>query len=254
MSNYKILVVDDDRKTVDLIRMYMERECYHVLTAYDGQEALDIARQKKPDLIVLDLMLPTVSGLDVCRILSIETRIPLLMLTAKSTEADILLGLDLGADDYMTKPFSPKQLMARVRAVLRRSSNHTVVDRARILSGALTIDPIRHEVHINNMLIDLTPREFKMLETLAREPGRAFSRLELLERVFGFDYKGLERTVDAHIMNLRRKLDAESDTIEYVQTVYGIGYKFVSHQPHTSPVITEPAATEHPATTTHYYA
>ncbi len=237
MSNYKILVVDDDRKTVDLIRMYMSREGYYVLTAYDGQEALEIARQKKPDLIILDLMLPIVSGLDVCRILSIEERIPMVMLTAKSTESDILLGLDLGADDYVTKPFSPKQLMARVRAVLRRASNHTITTGARIQCGALTIDPIRHEVYIHDKLIDLTPREFKMLETLARESGRAFSRLELLERVFGFDYKGLERTVDAHIMNLRKKLDEHSDNVEYIQTVYGIGYKFASpHQPHTLPV------------------
>ncbi|MEZ4662837.1 MAG: response regulator transcription factor [Caldilineaceae bacterium] len=226
MENYKIMVVDDDRKTVELIRLYLEREGYIVITAYDGRQALELIRQRKPDLVVLDLMLPVVSGLDICRILALETRIPIVMLTAKTTEEDILLGLDLGADDYVTKPFSPRQLVARVRSVLRRAYDTTIRPQGHLSFGDLQVDPVRHEVRVNGELLPLTPREFKMLETLAREPGRAFTRLELLERVFGYDYKGLERTVDAHIMNLRKKLMCNHDGEEYIQTVYGIGYKF----------------------------
>ncbi|MBV7334687.1 response regulator transcription factor [Chloroflexi bacterium TSY] len=226
MTGYKILVVDDDHKTVELIRLYMEREGYHVMTAYEGSMALDLIRQKRPDLIILDLMLPVINGLDICRILSSESKIPLIMLTAKATEEDILLGLDLGADDYVTKPFSPRQLMARVRAVLRRTSDTAAQKRRPLCCGALEVDPIRHEVRIDGQLVDLTPREFKLIETLMREPGRAFTRLELVERVFGFDYQGLDRTVDAHIMNLRKKLICQSVEDEYIETVYGIGYKF----------------------------
>ena len=232
MENYKILVVDDDRKTVELIRLYLEREGYIVITAYDGRQALDLIRQRKPDLVVLDLMLPVVSGLDICRILALETRIPIVMLTAKTTEEDILLGLDLGADDYVTKPFSPRQLVARVRSVLRRAYDTTVRPQGYLTFGNLQVDPVRHEVRIDGEPLPLTPREFKMLETLAREPGRAFTRLELLERVFGYDSKGLERTVDAHIMNLRKKLMCNQNGEEYIQTVYGIGYKFASDARH----------------------
>ena len=232
MENYKILVVDDDRKTVELIRLYLEREGYIVITAYDGRQALELIRQRKPDLVVLDLMLPVVSGLDICRILALETRIPIVMLTAKTTEEDILLGLDLGADDYVTKPFSPRQLVARVRSVLRRAYDTTVRPQGYLTFGNLQVDPVRHEVRIDGEPLPLTPREFKMLETLAREPGRAFTRLELLERVFGYDYKGLERTVDAHIMNLRKKLMCNQNGEEYIQTVYGIGYKFASDARH----------------------
>lgn len=202
MTGYKILVVDDDPKTVELIRLYMEREGYHVLTAYDGSKALDLTRQKRPDLIILDLMLPVINGLDICRILSSESKISLIMLTAKTTEEDILLGLDLGADDYVTKTFSPCQLMARVRAVLRRTSDAVVQKKRPLCCGALEGDPIRHEVRFDGQLIELTPREFKLIETLMRESGRAFTRLELVERVFGFDYQGLDRTVDAHVMNI----------------------------------------------------
>lgn len=235
MGTHKVMVVDDDRKTVDLIRLYLEREGYHVLVAYDGREALEAIRQKRPDLVVLDLMLPTVSGLDICRILSLEMRIPLIMLTAKTTEDDVLLGLDLGADDYVTKPFSPRQLVARVRAVLRRVTDATIQARTSLCFGELEVDPTSHEVRLHGELVHLTPREFKMLETLVREPGRAFTRCELLERVFGYDYKGLERTVDAHIMNLRKKLTPAGDEQEYIQTVYGIGYKFAHHSSSAEP-------------------
>lgn len=224
--NRRILIVDDDKKTVDLIRMYLEKDGYRVLAAQDGQQALLTARHKRPDLIILDLMLPTVDGLDVCRILRSESRVPIIMLTAKSTEHDKLVGLDLGADDYMTKPFSPRELLARVRAVLRRLSESGVseVDEARF--GDLLVNFVRHEVRLQGNFVHLTPKEFKVLEILIKEPGRAFSRLELLEQAFGFDYDGLERTVDVHVMNLRRKIEPNLEEPIYVQTVYGIGYKF----------------------------
>lgn len=228
MTNQKILVVDDDAKTVDLIKLYLEKEHYHVLTAYDGGDALEKIRERQPDLVILDLMLPKISGLDICRIVSMEKKIPLIMLTARSTEDDILLGLDLGADDYITKPFSPKQLMARTRAVLRRTKQQSGGAKTVLLFDALELDQLRHEVRLHQQVLPLTPREFQLLETMALEPGRAFSRLELLERVFGFDYHGLDRTIDAHIMNLRKKMDLGIDNQhEFIQTVYGVGYKFV---------------------------
>ena len=228
MTSHKILVVDDDPKTVELIRLYLEKEHYHVMTAYDGSDALEKIRERQPDLVILDLMLPKISGLDICRIVSMEKKIPLIMLTAKSTEDDILLGLDLGADDYVTKPFSPRQLMARTRAVLRRTNGGSTCEKSVLNFGVLVVNQIRHEVHLHEQLLALTPREFQLLETMALEPERAFSRDELLERVFGFDYHGLDRTIDAHIMNLRKKMALGIDgQHEFVQTVYGIGYKFV---------------------------
>ncbi len=224
--NRRILIVDDDKKTVDLIRMYLEKDGYRVLAAQDGQQALLTARHKRPDLIILDLMLPTVDGLDVCRILRSESRVPIIMLTAKSTEHDKLVGLDLGADDYMTKPFSPRELLARVRAVLRRLSESGASEVDEVRFGDLLVNFVRHEVRLQGNFVHLTPKEFKVLEILIKEPGRAFSRLELLEQAFGFDYDGLERTVDVHVMNLRRKIEPNLEEPIYVQTVYGIGYKF----------------------------
>jgi DNA-binding response OmpR family regulator len=222
----KILVVDDDRKTADLIRLYLERDGYGVLMAYDGRQALDLVRQRQPDLIVLDLMLPAVDGLDVCRILRAESPIPIIMLTAKTTEEDKLLGLDLGADDYITKPFSPREVVARVRAVLRRAGATRDQGPSEVRFGELVVDLLSHEVRRGGVPLHLTPKEFKLLATLAKEPGRAFSRLDLLERVFGLDYEGLERTVDVHIMNLRKKIEPDPTRPTYIQTVYGIGYKF----------------------------
>ncbi len=193
--NRSILVIDDDIKTVELIRLYLEREKYRVLAAYDGEQALALARQKSPGLIILDWMLPKIDGLDVCRILRAESNVPIIMLTAKATEADTLLGLDLGADDYVTKPFSPRELVARVRVVLRRTNQQEDQPPEELRVGPLLIDYRSHEVWRNGELIDLTPKEFKLLETLAREPGRAFSRLELVQRVFGLDYEGFEETI-----------------------------------------------------------
>jgi DNA-binding response OmpR family regulator len=225
--NRTILVVDDDKKTVDLIRLYLEREKYRVLVAYDGQQALALARQKYPSLIILDWMLPHVDGLDICRILRAESQIPIIMLTAKAAEEDMLLGLDQGADDYLTKPFSPRELIARVRVVLRRSSQPADDFPAEELNiGPFMVDFRSHEVRLHGKLVDLTPKEFKILETLMREPGRVFSRLELVKRVFGMDYEGFERTVDVHVMNLRKKIEPHPNEPVYLQTVYGVGYKF----------------------------
>ncbi|MGH2496265.1 MAG: response regulator [Ktedonobacteraceae bacterium] len=224
--NRSILVIDDDIKTVELIRLYLEREKYRVMAAYDGEQALALARQKSPGLIILDWMLPKIDGLDVCRILRAESNVPIIMLTAKATEEDTLQGLDLGADDYVTKPFSPRELVARVRVVLRRTQQQEDQPPEELCIGSLLIDFRSHEVWRAGELIDLTPKEFKLLETLAREPGRAFSRLELVRRVFGLDYEGFERTVDVHMMNLRKKIELHPNEPTYLQTVYGVGYKF----------------------------
>jgi DNA-binding response OmpR family regulator len=226
MMQPTILVVDDDKKTVDLIRLYLEKEHYQVLVAYDGQAALEISRQKKPSLIILDWMLPKIDGPAVCRILRSEGSTPIIMLTARSTEEEKLLGLDLGADDYVTKPFSPKELVARVRVVLRRVIQQEEHDQQPPLRlGDLVIDFRAHEVRRKGELVDLTPKEFKLLETLANAPGRVFSRSELVSRVFGMDYEGLDRTIDVHMMNLRKKIEAHPDQPVYLQTVYGVGYK-----------------------------
>ena len=223
--NRTILVVDDDKKIVDLVSLYLKRDGYSVLAAYDGQEALDVARRKQPDLIVLDLLLPELDGTDVCRLLRAESRVPIIMLTARSTDEDKLLGLDIGADDYLTKPFNPRELVARVRAVLRRATpdEEPAED---IQFGDLTISFIRHAVLRQGRPINLTPTEFRLLETLVRAPGRAFSRADLLDRAFGYDYEGVERTVDVHIMNLRRKIEPEPGRPRYVATVPGLGYRF----------------------------
>jgi len=226
MTKSKILVVDDDRKIVDLVRLYLERDGYRVLVAYDGLKALELARQKRPDLIVLDLLLPEVDGLDVCRILQNESKTPIIMLTAKTTEADKLIGLDLGADDYVTKPFSPRELVARVRAVLRRVGEEAPQGPPEMRFADPVIDRRRHEVRLRGQVVSLTPTEFRLLEVLAGEAGRAFTRLELLDRVFGYDFEGFERTVDVHVKNLRKKIEPDPKQPTYVQTVYGVGYRF----------------------------
>jgi DNA-binding response OmpR family regulator len=231
-----ILVVDDDKKTVDLIRLYLEKERYQVIVAYDGQEALECARQKLPSLIILDWMLPKIDGLDVCRILRAEVDTPIIMLTARSAEDEKLLGLNLGADDYMTKPFSPRELAARVRVVLRRTKQSEEEDHPPALNlGELVIDFFAHEARLRGRVVNLTPKEFKLLETMAREPGRAFSRSELITRVFGIDYEGFERTIDVHLMNLRKKIEPLPDQPIYLQTVYGIGYKLRKEKANESP-------------------
>ncbi|MCX7706503.1 MAG: response regulator transcription factor [Anaerolineae bacterium] len=223
--NRTILVVDDDKKIVDLVTLYLKRDGYNVLKAYDGQEALDLARRKQPDLIVLDLMLPELDGTDVCRLLRAESQVPIIMLTARSTDEDKLQGLDIGADDYVTKPFNPRELVARIRAVLRRTTPQEppAADRR---FGDLVISFVRHEVRVGDRPANLTPTEFRLLETLVREPGRAFTRAELLDRVFGYDYDGIERTIDVHVMNLRRKIEPTPGQPRFIVTVPGVGYRF----------------------------
>jgi len=223
--NRTILVVDDDKKIVQLVSLYLKREGHRVLTAFDGQEALELARSKQPDLIVLDLFLPELDGTDVCRLLRTESRVPIIMLTARATDEDKLLGLDIGADDYLTKPFNPRELVARIRAVLRRTWPEEDAN-PDLNFGQLNISLLRREVIAQGQPVALTPTEFRLLETLARDPGRAFSRSELLDRAFGFDYDGIERTVDVHIMNLRRKIEPQPSTPRYIMTVPGFGYRF----------------------------
>jgi DNA-binding response OmpR family regulator len=222
----RILVVDDDRKTVDLIRLYLEKDGYPVLAAYEGNQAIELARSQQPGLVILDLMLPRVDGLDVCRILRDESPVPIIMLTAKTTEQDKLTGLDLGADDYVTKPFSPRELVARVRAVLRRARADSETGPADLSFGDLVVDFVRHEARLCGVSVHLTPREFGLLEIMVKQPGRVFSRLELLEGAFGFDYQGFERTVDVHVMNLRKKIEPDPAQPVFIHTIYGLGYKF----------------------------
>ncbi len=227
MAGKRILVVDDDAKTVELVKLYLSRDGYKVLTAYDGIEALRLARESRPDLIVLDLMLPGLDGLQVCRTLRGESDVPIIMLTAKTAEQDRLIGLDLGADDYVTKPFSPKELAARVRAVLRRLPEEALQrGPVEVTQGELRVNFLRHEVSLAGKPLNLTPIEFRLLGVLMREPEKVFSRAELIDKVFGYDFEGFDRTVDVHIRNLRRKLEADPDHPRYIKTVYGAGYRF----------------------------
>lgn len=221
----RILVVDDEHKIVDLVKLYLEKAGYRVLTEGNGESALHTFRDERPHLVILDLNLPKVDGLEVCRTIRRESDTPIIMLTARDEEADRLIGLEIGADDYVTKPFSPRELVARVRAVLRRMTPDTTYE-GEISIGDLVIDPNRYEVRRGDSDIELTPTEFKILQTLARSPGRVFSRLQLLERVQGDAFEGYERTIDAHIKNLRQKIEPEPQKPRYILTVFGIGYKF----------------------------
>lgn len=226
MAGEKVLVVDDEKKIVELVRLYLERDGYRVITAKDGKDALESARRERPDVILLDLMLPEIDGLEVCRLLRKDSNVPIIMLTARDEETDKLVGLELGADDYVTKPFSPREVVARVRALLRRVRGQRE-EKREIAVGELVIDLARHQVLCHNQLVDLTPTEFKVLETLAKSPGRVYTRLQLLELVQGEAYEGYERTIDAHIKNLRQKLEPFSKGGQCrIATVYGVGYKF----------------------------
>ncbi len=222
--SYDVLVVEDDRKTADLLKLYLEKAEYQVRIAYDGAEALEHAHRKGPDLVILDLMLPSVDGLDVCHILRAESDVPIIMLTARTTEDDKLVGLDSGADDYVTKPFSPRELLARVRAVLRRAGEEPGGP-GQLNAGDVVVDLIRHEVFVAGRRVHLTPREFAVLAVLARSPGRAFTRGQLVGRAFGYEFDGLERTLDAHVANLRRRIEPDPAHPRYVVTVQGVGYK-----------------------------
>ncbi|MER5618616.1 response regulator transcription factor [Streptomyces sp. NPDC002215] len=216
----RILVAEDDVKQAGLIRIYLEREGHDVQVVGDGRSALERARGSRPDLIVLDVMMPTVDGLDVTRILRAESDVPILLLTARATEEDMLLGLDLGADDYITKPYSPREFTARVRVLLRRAQGSAAAP-AVFRVGDLVIDTARFEVRVAGEPVVLTGKEFAILSMLAEDPGRVFTRVQIIDRVFGFDRTVLQRTVDAHVMNLRKKMGPG----EYVETVYGRGYR-----------------------------
>lgn len=226
--NTSVLVVDDDPKIVAINRLYLEKVGYRVLTAFDGEEALRAARRHNPSVVVLDLMLPGLDGISVCRRLRAESDAYVIMLTARSTESDKLEGLDSGADDYITKPFSPRELVARVRAVLRRSRNdaENIFEKMSFRDGEMLIDTERREVLINNCETNLTRAEFDLLTVLARSPERVFTRNEIIERAFGYDYEGDERTIDAHIMNLRKKIEPDRGQPAYITTIFGVGYKF----------------------------
>jgi two-component system alkaline phosphatase synthesis response regulator PhoP len=227
MNNKRVLIVDDDVKIVELVRLYLARDGYHVITAYNGTDALKLARESHPDLLVLDIMLPGVNGLEICRILRAESPVPIILLTAKTTEQDRIIGLDLGADDYVTKPFSPRELAARVRAVFRRTSDNSEDAGPQELKFSnLTVNFTRHEAYISEKPLKLTPVEFKLLGVFVREPNRVFSRTQLVEKVLGYDFDGFDRTIDVHILNLRRKLEQTPDQPQYIKTVYGSGYKF----------------------------
>ena len=220
----QVLVVDDEPRIVEIVRAYLEREGFRVITAADGATGLEMARRERPALVVLDLMLPGLSGWEICRTLRAEGGPPIIMLTARDDVTDKIVGLELGADDYVTKPFNARELAARVRAVLRRARGEQAPARA-IVVGDLTVDPERHEVRRDGQPIALTPTEFAILEALASQPGRAFSRLQLLERAQGEAYEGYERAIDSHVKNLRQKIEPDPRHPRYVLTVFGVGYK-----------------------------
>jgi two-component system alkaline phosphatase synthesis response regulator PhoP len=223
--NELILVIEDEPKIVKLAQDYLEKGNYRVITALDGSTGLAMARQEKPDLIVLDLNLPKMDGLDVCRAIRRESDVPIIMLTARVDEADRLIGLELGADDYITKPFSPRELVARVRVVLRRVQGG-VRQPGIIVAGGLQIDVNGHRVTREGETIELSRTEFNLLVMLAQHPGQTFTRSQLLNRLYGYAQTGFDRSIDAHIKNLRRKLEVDAADPQYVLTVYGVGYRF----------------------------
>lgn len=224
---YKILVVDDEPHIIELVKFNLETTGFKVLEASDGQKAIEIIKSKKPDLVLLDLMLPIIDGFEVCRILrkNEKTReIPVIMLTAKSEEVDKILGFEVGADDYITKPFSTRELVARVRAVLRRTK--AIDDSSKIEARDIVIDVDKYEVTVRGEKKDFTPKQFDLLKILMSNPGKVFSREYLLENVWGYDYLGDTRTVDVHIRHLRQKIEEDSENPNLIETIRGVGYKF----------------------------
>ena len=228
MTGNKILVVEDDRNLLDTLRYNFHKEGYNVATAFDGAEALDVARREKPDVIILDIMLPKLSGFEVCRILRKEMTMPIIMLTAKDEEIDKVVGLEIGADDYMTKPFSMRELLARVGAMLRRSrmtETQPSPEQPALQIGDIKVDIARHKASKGTTMLDLTPKEFDLLAFLATNRGLVFSRDRLLEKVWGYDFAGDTRTVDVHIRWLRQKIEGDPNNPRYLVTVRGTGYK-----------------------------
>ena len=221
----KILIVDDEPQIVRVLRGYLESAGFQVIVAYDGVEALAAYRHEAPDLIVLDLALPEMDGLDVARAIRRESDAPIIMLTARVDETDRLIGLELGADDYVTKPFSPREVVARVRAVLRRVGGSEPSSRV-LSAGDVVLDLDKRQASVGGRPVELTPTEFDLLATLVESPGRVFSRIQLLDKVQGYAYEGYERTIDAHVKNLRQKMEEDPKHPRYILTIYGLGYKF----------------------------
>jgi DNA-binding response OmpR family regulator len=224
--NERILIIDDEPSIHEVARAYLERDGFIVYSAHDGREGLDLALTKRPALIVLDLMLPDLSGEEICREVRSRSDVPVLMLTAKSSEDERVAGLGLGADDYLIKPFSPRELVARIKAILRRAGGEAPPSaQLRFDEGALMIDDVRHEVLIDGEAVELTVSEYKLLHVLTQYPGKVYTRLELVNRVQGHDFEGYERTIDAHVKNLRHKIEPDPRHPRYVQTVQGVGYR-----------------------------
>ena len=223
-----ILVVDDEQLIVEVIRAYLEKAGYTVVSAFNGHDALTAFDQSAPALVILDLMLPDLSGEAVCQAIRKKSRVPIIMLTAKSAEEDMINGLNFGADDYVTKPFSPRQLLARVQAILRRTTEETfpLASQLSFNGGDLIIDSLRHEVRKGGQTITLTPNEFKLLLTLSKYPTKVFTREELISLALTDDFQGNDRVIDSHFKNIRQKIEDDSRNPRYILTVYGVGYKF----------------------------
>jgi DNA-binding response OmpR family regulator len=220
-----ILIAEDNRNQAEMLRRYLVTEGHEVSVAPDGQATLDLARSRRPDLIVLDIMMPRLDGLTACRVLREESPVLILMLTARSTEDDMLLGLDIGADDYLTKPYSPRELITRVRALLRRAPSRPAPPDNLLRVGPLTVDPYGHTVTLHGQPVECTPAQFAILAAMATQPNRVFTRPQLLEHTRGIDRDSTNRAIDMHIMHLRRKIEPSSQRSTYLVTVYGIGYK-----------------------------
>ncbi len=224
MTGKKILVVDDDPKTVELVKLYLERDGYAVVIAYDGLSALRVFRDEQPHLVILDLMLPGMDGVEICRIIRSESDVPIIMLTARTQDRDKMNGLDTGADDYVTKPFSPGELAARVRALFRRLPFER--GPTELKHGDFIMNFPKRDVYLKNQQLKLTAVEFKILAAFLKEPGRVFDRVELIDKAFGYDFESFDRAIDVHIFNLRHKIEPDPKHPRYIKTVYGAGYKF----------------------------
>ena len=224
----RILVVEDEDKIMSVIKSFLESKGYIVITAYDGIKAMERFDQNQISLVILDLMIPGITGEEVCRLIRDKSKVPIIMLTAKSDEADMLMGLDIGADDYITKPFSLKALLARMEAVMRRSSDDmlTLAGKISFFEGDLTVDMESRSVIKQTEEVKLTPNEYKLLITLLRYPNKVFTRDELIASAFGDDFEGYDRTIDSHIKNLRQKIETDPKNPVYVKTIHGVGYKF----------------------------
>lgn len=227
-EKFKVLIVEDEKKILEVVKAYLDKEGYETYYAYDGNEGLRMFRDKSPQLVILDLMLPGISGEEICKRIRSQSQVPIIMLTAKSNEDSKIDGFSLGADDYVVKPFSPRELIQRVKAILRRSYRDLspLSDILSFNDDDLKIDIDKHEVYKKGELINLTPNEYKILLIFASNPGHVFSRDQLVEKAFGFDYDGFDRTIDTHIKNIRQKIEDNPKNPSYVLTVYGMGYKF----------------------------